>query len=141
MALSASGAGEPVLAAVGVLSGGEAIYRRRREVIRQAWASDPPPAIAVAFVLRCGGLPADAPERSEPLVLCTGVSARETRFRGPVLALLAWYRHAERAYPTASFFCKVSTHAHQSREEEGVGLVRSLGGSCEWRSAGVLRRA
>lgn len=110
-----SAAEEPVLASIGVLSGGGTGYQRRREVMRQAWASDPPPAIAVAFVLRCGGLPADAPERSEPLVLCTGVSASEARFRGPILALLAWFRHAERAYPTASFFCKVSAQSRRAR--------------------------
>jgi hypothetical protein len=98
---------EPILAAVGVLSGGGTTYQKRRDVVRQAWATDPPPAIAVAFVLRCGGLPADAPERSEPLVLCTEVASSEARFRGPLLALLAWFRHAELAYPSASFLCKV----------------------------------
>lgn len=115
---------EPVLAAIGVLSGGGAPYQRRRDVIRQAWATDPPPAIAVAFVLRCGGLATDAPERSEPLVLCTEVASTEARFRGPLLALLAWFRHAELFYPTASFICKVELPAIRL-----TGLLRATSGA------------
>ena len=96
----------PLLAAIGVLSGGGKKYEARRAVLRQAWVADPPSEIAVRFVMRCGGLPPDARERHEPQVLCTNVLASEDRFRGPILALLAWYEHAEHAFPTARLFGK-----------------------------------
>lgn len=101
----------PPLTAIGVLSGTSSDgpkYARRREAVRQTWAGSPPAGVEVEFVLRCGGLPSDAPERLENRVLCTRVAASEGRRRGPILALMAWLDHAPRAYPDATFIGKAS---------------------------------
>ena len=101
-----------MIAAIGVLSGTShdgVKYRVRRAAARQTWGEALErqwvPA-AVRFVLRCGGLPVDAPERSEPGVLCTDVPAVLGRRMGPVRSLMAWLSHAIATFPNAHFIGK-----------------------------------
>ena len=102
---------EPPFAALGVISGSSAsaeVHQRyvgRRAVIRDSWLKARA-NFAVRFVLRCGELPSSHPVHTEADALCTGVSVRETRHRGPILALVAWLREAPRLYPSARFIAK-----------------------------------
>ena len=106
------GRDQRMIAAIGVLSGTShdgVKYRVRRAAARQTWGEALErqwvPA-AVRFVLRCGGLPVDAPERSEPGVLCTDVPAVLGRRMGPVRSLMAWLSHAIATFPNAHFIGK-----------------------------------
>ena len=102
---------EPPFAALGVISGSSAsaeVHQRyvgRRAVIRDSWLKARA-NFAVRFVLRCGDLPSSHPVHTEADALCTRVSVRETRHRGPILALVAWLREAPRLYPSARFIAK-----------------------------------
>ena len=108
------------LIALGVLSGTSAgrdataqRFKQRRDLVRSTWmqlvqtGGMARSGIAVRFVLRCGGLPATSPVRSEADVLCADdISASESRMRGPILALHWWLQHALVAYPNTPFLCK-----------------------------------
>lgn len=111
------------LVALGVLSGTSAAglensvqarFITRRQLVRTTWmrhdnverGGRTRRSVVARFVLRCGGLEASHPVRSEPDVLCSPIPAQESRLRGPILALHFWLGYALEAYPAARFICK-----------------------------------
>ena len=104
---------EGPIAALGIVSAPSLRGRHRRSAIRDTWPLfDNVIAFIVRFVVRCEGLNASSRTAilHEPRTVCAGsVSARETRLRGPILALAWWLRHALSHWPDVTFICKADS--------------------------------
>lgn len=101
-------------AALGILSAASARGSARRAAIRDSWPLlDSTVSVVVRFVLRCGNMSFE--QRNDVLsegnnMLCAdSIAFRESRMRGPLLALAFWMRHALGQWPNVRFVCKADS--------------------------------
>ena len=140
---AATPAPTPLLLAAGIVSAPE--YLERRVGSRESWLKWPNVcrsgcALTVRFVVRAGGaLPAAVDwllaqeERAHGDMLRVDVPWNETRLRGPVLSVAAWFAHAVVRFASATFLAKMDDDAyvHTPGLEALLRQVRAAAPSAE----------
>ena len=111
-----------LLCAIGIVSAPE--YVERRAGSRSSWVGFPNVctsgcAFTVRYVVRSGHAPPLVMQRIDreqsahgDLVPIEEIAWNETRLRGPVLSVAAWYAYAVRTFPQSTYISKMDDDAY-----------------------------